>query len=78
MKSKSDASRLSRFLIKLLLKNKDMAHLEKADSLIRDAINRLKKYPEVPRATVYLKDAQAFKKIIDKAKEMLKKLPADN
>jgi tetratricopeptide (TPR) repeat protein len=58
-------------------KNKDITHLEKADSLISDAINRLKKYPKVPRAAEYLKDAQNFKKIIDEAKEMVKKLPAD-
>ena len=52
---------LAKFVhLQLLVKNNDIAHLEKADSLIIDAINRLKKYPEVPRATVYLKDMNQF------------------
>jgi len=69
---------LARFVhLQLLLKSNDITHLEKADSLISDAINRLKKYPKVPRAAGYLKDARSFKKIIDEAKEMLEKIPAD-
>jgi hypothetical protein len=69
---------LARFVhLELMEKINDISHLEKADSLISDAINRLKKYPRVPTAVEYLKDAQDFKKIIDEAKEMLKKLPVD-
>jgi tetratricopeptide (TPR) repeat protein len=69
---------LARFVhFQLLLKNKDITHLGKADSLINDAINRLKKYPKVPLATKYLNIAQDFKKKIDAAKEMPEKIPAD-
>ncbi|NIM18537.1 MAG: tetratricopeptide repeat protein [Candidatus Aminicenantes bacterium] len=64
--------------LRLLVKTEDLTHLEKADSLMTSAINRLKKYPEVPRATKYLNMAQDIKQKIDKVKEILKKLPADN